>query len=127
MEQQSETPYDRIGGADTVRRLVDAFYTRVAVDPDLAPIFPPDLTEVREKQYLFLTQFFGGPPLYTEAHGAPMLRARHLPRPITLRRAEAWLRCMAAAMDEVGLEGPVREFLFARLTGTAHHMVNKAE
>ena len=119
-----ETPYEAIGGAPTVARLVDAFYTRVARHPDLAPIFPGDFTEIRKKQYAFLTQFFGGPHLYQEQYGPPMMRMRHLPFPITPRRAQAWLACMAEAMDEAGIEGPVREFLYNRLTAVAYHMVN---
>lgn len=77
------SPYESIGGADTISRLVDAFYPRVIAHPDLAPIFPTDITPVRDKQYLFLTQFFGGPPLYTKQYGHPMLRARHMPHQIT--------------------------------------------
>lgn len=121
------TPYEAIGGAEAVGKLVDAFYRRVAAHPDLAPIFPPDLTETRRKQFLFLTQFFGGPPLFSQHIGPPMLRARHLPHPITPKRVDAWLDCMAQAMDEVGIEGPVREFLFARLSATARHMTNTQE
>lgn len=124
-EQSFEgTPYEAIGGAETVAKLVDAFYRRVAAHPDLAPIFPSDLTETRRKQFLFLTQFFGGPPLFSQHIGPPMLRARHLPHPVTPERAEAWLECMAGAMDEAGIQGPVRDFLFARLSATARHMVN---
>ncbi|MBO8172871.1 MAG: globin [Bacillaceae bacterium] len=120
-------PYQDIGGADTIRNLVEAFYPKVIQDPDLSPIFPEDIDPVKEKQYLFLTQFFGGPPLYSEKHGHPMLRARHMPFPITPRRAKAWLRCMSEAMDEIGLEGPVREYMFQRLTMTAYHMVNRQD
>lgn len=122
-----ETPYELIGGATTVARLVEAFYRRVAQHPDLHPIFPDDLRPVAEKQKAFLTQFFGGPPLYSRRYGPPMLRARHLPHPITPRRAEAWLSCMAAAMNEVGLTGEVRQHLFQRLTLAAYHMVNRPD
>ncbi|MCK9911515.1 globin, partial [Microbacteriaceae bacterium K1510] len=92
--------------------------------PELVPIFPDDLTETREKQFLFLTQFLGGPPLYSEQHGHPMLRARHMKFPITPQRADAWLSCMSQAMDKVGLEGELRKAIYDRLTLTAHHMVN---
>ena len=104
--------------------LVDAFYERVHKHPLLKPIFPEDLTETARKQKQFLTQFLGGPPVYTEEHGHPMLRARHLPFEVTEERANAWLQCMSEAMDEVKLENEVREFFFQRLTMTAHHMVN---
>lgn len=125
--EQSQTPYELIGGAETVRNLVNAFYARVALDPDLSPIFPEDFTEIKEKQYKFLTQFLGGPHLYNQAYGHPMMRKRHLPHPVTPKRAKAWLACMSEAMDEIHLEGPVREFIFARLTQVAKHMVNQPD
>jgi hemoglobin len=119
--------YDAIGGDETIRRLVNAFYARVAVDPDLSPLFPEGLKEVAAKQHLFLTQFTGGPSLYTQVHGQPRMRARHLPFAITPTRRDAWLRNMAAAMDEIGLAGEAREELFERLTLTARHMENTPE
>ncbi|MHB1683492.1 MAG: globin domain-containing protein [Bacilli bacterium] len=121
------TPYEAIGGAETVAKLVDAFYPRVQAHPELAPLFPADITSVRDRQYLFLTQFLGGPPLFTEQHGHPMLRARHAPHRITPAGARAWLGCMEAAMDDIGLTGDMRDFIFQRLTTTAQHMVNSAD
>ncbi|KPC98750.1 Group 2 truncated hemoglobin YjbI [Geobacillus sp. BCO2] len=91
MGEQWQTLYEAIGGEETVTKLVEAFYRRVAAHPDLRPIFPDDLTETARKQKQFLTQYLGGPPLYTAEHGHPMLRARHLRFEITPKRAEAWL------------------------------------
>jgi hemoglobin len=121
------TIYEVIGGAPTIRKLVDSFYARVADHPDLMPIFPDDLTETANKQYLFLTQYFGGPPLYTDTYGHPMLRARHMPFPITPTRARAWLSCMRDTLQELDLKEEVREVMFQRLTYTAQHMVNTEE
>ncbi|MET1138987.1 thiol management oxidoreductase, partial [Bacillus subtilis] len=78
--------YEAIG-EELLSQLVDTFYERVKRHPLLYPIFPDDLTETARKQKQFLTQYLGGPPLYTEEHGHPMLRARHLPFPITPERA----------------------------------------
>lgn len=119
-------PYDAIG-AEKLALLVDLFYDRVSKHPDLIPIFPKDLSEVARKQKQFLTQYLGGPSLYTEEHGHPMMRARHLPHEITPTRAKAWLTCMSEAMDEVGLEQNVREPFFAKLVLTARHMVNTTD
>jgi hemoglobin len=124
MSQNEENVYELMGGKKTIAKLINAFYDRVKGDPNLSPIFPEDLTLTKQKQTLFLTQFFGGPPLYSEKYGHPMLRARHMPFPVTPNRAEAWLKCMSDAMDEVGLEGIVRDYMFERLTMTARHMVN---
>lgn len=121
---EEKTLYEAIGGAETVRKLVEAFYPRVYADPDLSPLFQGDMSEIMKKQEMFLTQFLGGPPLYSEAYGHPMLRYRHLPFPITPNRAEAWLRCMRGAMDEIGLAGPGRVHFYTRLVQVAGHMVN---
>lgn len=127
MEERTETIYEAIGGAETVERLVQAFYKRVAKHPLLKPIFPEDLTETKYKQRLFLTQFFGGPPLYLQERGHPRLRWRHLPFPITPERARAWLDCMNEAIDEAGIEEPYASMIFERLTVVAGQMVNKFE
>jgi hemoglobin len=121
------TLYERMGGADAIRRLVEAFYPRVIQDPDLRDLFPDDIAPVQERQYLFLTQFFGGPLLYSEKHGHPMLRARHMHFPIGKRQAVAWLRCMAEAMLEAGIPADVRDEAFGRLAFTAQHMINQPE
>ncbi|WP_059041128.1 globin domain-containing protein [Paenibacillus rubinfantis] len=116
--------YDNLGGEATIRRLVEAFYPRVQREPLLGPLFPEDITPVMEKQFMFLSQFFGGPSLYSDAVGHPMMRARHLPFPVTKERAEAWLGCMREALEEIGIEEPLREFVLERLSGPAFHFVN---
>ena len=87
MVEKMPTPYDTIG-EETLNHLIHAFYRRVGKHPNLAPIFPDDLTETARKQKQFMTQFLGGPPLYTDEHGHPMLRARHMPFEITQTRAK---------------------------------------
>lgn len=123
MVNKFNTPYDAIG-EEKLYALIDAFYSRVGSHPDLIPIFPDDLSDVARKQKQFMTQYLGGPPLYTEEHGHPMMRARHLPHEITPKRAKAWLSCMSSAMSEIELDEEFREQFFARLTLTAQHMVN---
>lgn len=119
--------YEQLGGAEAIRSLVDAFYPKVQVNPLLGPLFPEDIRPVMEKQYMFLTQFLGGPMLYSDAHGHPMMRARHLPFPITPERAEAWLSCMREALEDIEVEAPLREIVLQRLSGPAFHFVNTAQ
>lgn len=116
--------YENLGGAGALRKLVEAFYPKVQKDPLLGPLFPEDITPVMEKQYMFLTQFFGGPTLYSDAYGHPMMRARHLPFPVTPERAEAWLACMREALEEIGISEPLRGIVLQRLSGPAFHFVN---
>ncbi|KAB7667563.1 globin [Bacillus sp. B1-b2] len=126
MVEKMSTPFDLIG-ENTLNELVDRFYDLVGQHPDLAPLFPEDLTETARKQKQFLTQFLGGPALYTNEHGHPMLRARHLPFEITQKHADAWLSCMKQAMDEVELDSNLKEGIFSRLALTANHMINSEE
>ncbi len=121
------TIYEVIG-AEKIDELVNAFYPKVYADPDLIPIFTGDMDEIMRKQRMFLTQFTGGPPLFSEAYGSPRMRTRHLPHEITPTRAFSWLRCMKEAFEEVGLdqEQAGKEF-FQRLQEVAAIMVNTEE
>ncbi|UFU00578.1 globin [Radiobacillus kanasensis] len=125
--EQFGTLFEAIGGFKKVSQLVQIFYSKVGVHPELTPIFPEDLTETARKQEQFLTQFLGGPALYTEEHGHPMLRRRHLPFEITPTRRKAWLTCMEEALEEANIAEPYRTAIFERLTMTAHHMENTPE
>lgn len=119
------TIYEAMGGADAVRRLVEAFYPRVQQNQLLAPLFPEDIEPVMEKQYMFLSQFFGGPSLYSDAFGHPMMRARHMPFPITPERANAWLGCMNEALEQEVKDPELRKIIIERLKGPAYHFVNQ--
>lgn len=121
----AETPYLQLGGDEQVRALSDAFYDRVADNELMARIHPEDLTESREKLYEFLSGWLGGPALYIEKHGHPRLRMRHMPFPIDQAAVEAWLLCMRAAMDEVGVGEPLRSFLDGRFEHTARFLQNR--
>jgi hemoglobin len=120
----SDTLFDAIGGAPAIREIVEHFYPKVQAHPLLAPLFPADVRPVMEKQYQFLTQFFGGPSLYSDEHGHPMMRARHLPFPITRERAGAWLDCMSRALAETNIEASLQQLMIERLSGPAYHFIN---
>lgn len=119
-----KTLYSEIG-AEKIEELVNAFYPKVYADPNLIPIFTGDIGEIMNKQRLFLVQFTGGPPLYSNKYGHPRMRARHLPHEITPSRAESWLRCMKEAFVEIGLDQTLAgEAFYERLTQVAAIMVN---
>src|SRR5688500_6570920 len=97
------TLFDRLG-EENIRLLVDRFYDLVFQHEQIAHLFKTDKNVIKEKQRLFLTQFLGGPPLYSEKHGHPKLRARHMPHPIKEEDAEAWLSCMSAAITSLPID-----------------------
>ncbi|HLR54229.1 MAG TPA: globin [Pseudogracilibacillus sp.] len=118
------TIFELIGGQAAVERITTSLYTHIGQNKQLLEIFPEDLNESARKQRLFLTQFFGGPALYAEERGAPMLRRRHLPFEITPERARQWLYCMDLALDEAKIQEPYRTQIFDRLTQVGTHMIN---
>lgn len=120
--------FEQVGGADGVRQLVDRFYDLMDTAPEAANIrtlHAVSLKASREKLYLFLTGWLGGPQLYIEKHGHPMLRARHLPFPIAERERDEWLWCMERALNEHEMDDALREFLTERLRQVADHMRNR--
>jgi hemoglobin len=122
--ESTNTLYALLGGEKAIKHLVGLFYARVQKDPLLAPLFPENIQPVIDKQYLFLSQFFGGPALYSELYGHPMMRARHMPFPINAERADAWLQCMEGALTEMNINGHLLAALLERLKGTAYHFIN---
>jgi hemoglobin len=123
------TPYELLGGDEVLRRLVERFYALMDAEPAYHPVrrlHPADLAHSTDKLYMFLSGYLGGPPLYQQKIGNPMLRARHLPFPIGSAERDAWLACMRRAMDEVGVEPPeLKDWLMQQLFGTADWMRNK--
>lgn len=124
----ADTPYDEIGGDETVRALSDAFYDVIEEEsPTLRAMLPASTKNTRKKFAMYLSGWLGGPPLYEERWGHPRLRMRHLPFPIGSAEAEEWMRCMRIAMKRTGVGEPLRSFLDERLASLALHMRNRDE
>src|SRR3569833_2187922 len=118
MSDQGVTVYERLGGEAGLRRLVDRFYDLMDSLPEaerIRALHPTDLTSSREKLYLFLSGWLGGPSLYIARYGLPRLRARHLPFPIGEAEGEAWLLCMERALAEFDLDHELRAELLHTL------------
>ncbi len=122
------TPYERLGGADKLRELVDRFYDLMDSLPEakgIRDMHPDDLSGSRDKLFMFLSGWFGGPSLYMEKFGHPRLRARHLPFVIGDAERDQWLLCMDKAMEEMELPRDLRWQLQQAFTQTANHMRNQ--
>src|SRR5687768_4616214 len=130
MSAPSPTHYDLIGGDAGIRRLVDRFYDLMDTAPEAATIrglHATSLKASREKLYMFLTGWTGGPQLYTERHGHPRLRMRHFPFSIGARERDEWLWCMDRSLAEHEMPEAVRAHLRERLHALADHMRNRDE
>lgn len=126
MEQVST--YERIGGEATVGKLCDRFYELMATIPqfkELRAMHPDNLQGSRDKLFMFLSGWFGGPDLFVEKFGHPRLRARHMPFAIGTQERDQWVACMALAMQDVGLNEDVRKVLLNNFFNTADFMRNR--
>jgi hemoglobin len=79
-------------GEANVVRMIEDFYRELEASP-LRPLFPPDMEAAAAKSAAFFVGLLGGPPLYHQRHGNPMMRARHMAFAITPRAREEWLAC----------------------------------
>ena len=123
-----DTPYALIGGEAAVRRLCEKFYELMDTVPQFAPIralHPADLKSSRDKLFMFLSGWLGGPDLYVQHIGHPMLRRRHLPFAIGEAERDQWVACMFLAMESTGIEEHLRDKLLAAFFRTADFMRNQ--
>jgi hemoglobin len=119
-----------IGGESRLRELVDRFYDLMELEPEFAGIHamhPKPNDSSREKLFMFLSGWLGGPDLFIEKYGHPMLRARHLPFAIGTGERDQWLRAMAWAMQGVGIDEELQLRLMQSFYNTADWMRNKAD
>jgi hemoglobin len=125
MESRADTFYAAVGGEETFRRLVAAFYARVAKDPVLRALYPEDdLGPAEDRLRMFLIQYWGGPTTYSEQRGHPRLRMRHVPFAINSAARDAWLRHMRAAVESLDLPPAYEATLWNYFLGAAESMRN---
>lgn len=130
MTDGSVTPtiFDRIGGRATIERLVDRFYDRMDTLPEAKTIramHAGDLGLIRDVLKRYLTEWTGGPKLYTPEKGHPRLRQRHFGFAIGDAERDAWMLCMRGALEEVVSDEAARGDLDKALSGLADWMRNK--
>jgi hemoglobin len=122
------TLYEAIGGDATVRALTRRFYELMDTLPEAAhcrAVHPADLSGSESKFYDYLTGYLGGPPVYVEKYGHPMLRRRHFAAPIGPAERDEWLLCFRRAMDET-IENPkLRDIIWTPVERLAFHMQNQ--
>jgi hemoglobin len=127
-----QTLYDLLGGepeaTHKIREIVEAFYDVMDSDEKAKTIrlmHPEDLTPSREKLFMFLTGWTGGPQLYTERYGHPFLRRRHLPFKIGEEERDQWIYCMTKGMLNLKMEEEKIKALLNALYPIADFMRNQ--
>ena len=128
--KQQPTLGATLGGETGIRALVDRFYDLMDTAPEavnVRALHATSLKASREKLYLFLTGWTGGPDLYVEQFGHPQLRMRHFPFAIGARERDEWLWCMDRALTEHAMSEELRGSLRLRTHQLADHMRNQPE
>lgn len=116
------------GGTEKIRTLVETFYDVMDSDPrakGIRAMHQADLTSAREKLFMFLMGWTGGPQLYIERYGHPMLRRRHMPFSIGESERDQWMYCMIKAMQTLNFEEDLMIRLAEQLYGVADFMRNR--
>lgn len=128
MTQTTITPYERMGGEKAILGLVNRFYfymDTLQETQEIRIMHAADLTPAKEKLFKFLSGWLGGPDLYMQEFGHPMLRRRHLRFAIGLAERDQWMLCMKKALDDMTLDADLRNALQAALSQLASHMINR--
>jgi hemoglobin len=89
--------YAQMGEANIFAMLED-FYRELEKSP-LRAMFPKDMVKASQKSAAFFVGLLGGPPLYHQRYGNPMMRARHMPFVIDEAARQEWLACFNHVLD----------------------------
>lgn len=115
---------DALGGEAGCRRLAAAFYSRVAGDPELKPLFPGKSVRCATEEFAaFLIQFLGGDEEMTQYRWWLSLRESHARFRISESQRLAWLRQMEAALRSIELDEDTREALFQFFTSISTYVL----
>ena len=119
--------FDAIGGEEPITRLVERFYFHMDTLPEAAAIramHEADLTHTKSVLVKFLTEWLGGPKVYSAERGHPRLRQKHITFPIGEAERDAWMLCMRRAMEDVVANATLRQQLEQAFFKTADFIRN---
>ncbi|MFV9475253.1 group II truncated hemoglobin [Advenella sp. RU8] len=120
--------YDQIGGEQGLKELVDRFYDLMDLESDfkeLRDTHGESLDNAREKLFLFLSGYLGGPDRYISQFGHPRLKARHMPFSIGSVERDQWVICMGRAMMDQNIPEPIMDRMLQSFYGVADWMRNR--
>lgn len=85
-------------GQENIFKMLEDFYLELEKS-SIRSMFPDDMKEASKKSAAFFVFLCGGPPLYQQQFGAPMMRKRHLAFPIDEAARQEWLRCFQKILE----------------------------
>ena len=127
-ENSTQTPYELMGGESAILSLVDRVYFYMDTLPEaegIRKMHALSLSNAKDKLFKFLSGWLGGPDLFIQEFGHPMLRRRHFPFAIGGAERDQWMICMNKAMEEITMDNSLRDSLLEALGQLATHMINQ--
>ena len=99
--------YDDLGKEEGLKTLVQNFYQYMeesCATKECLELHPLENGKIpqssKDKLFMFLSGWLGGPNLFIENIGPPRMRARHMKFKITNQEKEQWLLCMQNALNK---------------------------
>lgn len=115
---EGDASFIAAGGEEGIRKLVDAFYDAMEVLPEAKGILSmhkTDLTITRDKLASFLCGWLGGPKRYKEKYGTIHIPRAHAHLDIGIEERDAWLKCMAVALEQQSYPEEFKDYLLREL------------
>jgi hemoglobin len=122
-----DASFKAAGGEAGVLKLVNDFYDAMEQRPHAQHILnmhPKDLDTSRDKLFRFLCGWMGGPTLYREKYGPISIPRAHAHLTIGPKERDAWLSCMAEAIDKQDYDQAFKNYLYEQLSRPANMVMN---
>lgn len=113
-----DASYQAAGGAVGLHRLVEDFYRAMDTLPEAACVrrlYPASLEVAKDKLATFLCGWLGGPRDYAERFGPISIPRFHTRWRVGEAEREAWLACMAWAIERQAYTPAFAAYLLAQL------------
>jgi hemoglobin len=120
MTQPPLTPFERLGGHDTMRAIADRFYTLMDSDPAYAQVramHAADLGPVKASLASFLAGWSGGPRDWFTANQGRCMMSIHTPYTISPEVAGQWADAMRRTIAELAPPDTELAATMSRLLG----------
>jgi hemoglobin len=120
-----DNSYQAAGGIEGITQLVDQFFTNMEtleLAKDILDMHPKDLVLSRQKLAYFLSGWLGGPRLFAEHFGGISIPQAHSHLPVGVAERDAWLHCMALAINDQTYDAEFKTYLLAQLSVPAERI-----
>lgn len=127
---QLDASFQAAGGYEGILQLVNDFYQLMDQRPEAAAVralHAADLSSAQDKLTRFLCGWLGGPRLYLERYGQINLPGFHAHWRIDEAERDAWLSCMAGAIERQPWADDFKSYLFQQLRVPAERVMQASQ